>query len=148
MCVAWIIIKFHEIRMNRAALALVTQQLASGGPEAVAASKDLAAAINSAKGQLASSKGFVQRFFSLKAAHGIIMFVSWINIAGRWRVYVVGRVFMEGWLLGCRSNLHAINPRHLLVALAVASQWLGGSVALFCRGLVGWCGALSQPLPC
>jgi hypothetical protein len=61
---------------------MVTQQLAAGGPEAVAASKDLRAALVAAKVQLAGSKGFVGRFFSIKAAHGIIMFVSWINIAG------------------------------------------------------------------
>lgn len=68
--------------MERASLNMVTQQLASGGPAAVAASKDLQGAIGAAKAQLASSKGFVARFFSFKAAHGIIMFVSWINIAG------------------------------------------------------------------
>lgn len=68
--------------MDRAALKLVTQQLAAGGPGAVAASKDLRAAIGAAKAQIAGSRTFVQRFFSLKAAHGMIMFVSWINIAG------------------------------------------------------------------
>lgn len=82
MCVAWVIIKFHEMRMERAAMALVTQQLSAGGPEALAASKDLAGALAKAKGQLASRKGFMARFLSLKAAHGMIMFVSWINIAG------------------------------------------------------------------
>lgn len=83
MCIAWVLIKFHEMRMERQAMAIVTQQLAAGGPEAVAASKDLAAAVAAAKAQIAGSKGFVARFFSIKAAHGIIMFVSWINIAGR-----------------------------------------------------------------
>jgi hypothetical protein len=68
--------------MERAALNLVTQQLATGGPAAVAASKDLQGAIAAAKGQLASNKSFAARFFSYKAAHGMIMFVSWINIAG------------------------------------------------------------------
>jgi len=82
MCIAWIIIKFHEIRMERAALALVTQQLSAGGNEAVAASKNLGVALGAAKGQIAANKTFVQRFFSFKAAHGIIMFVSWINVAG------------------------------------------------------------------
>jgi hypothetical protein len=82
MCVAWIIIKFHELRMERAAMALVTQQLSAGGPESLAASKDLAGALAKAKGQLAGGKGFAARFMSLKAAHGMIMFVSWINIAG------------------------------------------------------------------
>lgn len=82
MCLAWILIKFHEMRMDRQAMNMVTQQLAAGGPEAVAASKDLRAALVAAKVQLAGSKGFVGRFFSIKAAHGIIMFVSWINIAG------------------------------------------------------------------
>jgi hypothetical protein len=82
MVVAWLIIKVHEVFMDRAALALVTQQLSAGGPEALAASKDLGAAIRAAKAQLAASKGFVARFLSLKAAHGVIMFVSWINVAG------------------------------------------------------------------
>lgn len=82
LCIAWVLIKFHEARMERAAMALVTQQLAAGGPEAVAASKDLQGAVAAAKAQLAGAKGFAGRFFSIKAAHGIIMFVSWINIAG------------------------------------------------------------------
>jgi hypothetical protein len=68
--------------MDRAALKLVTQQLASGGPGAVAASQDLQAAIGAAKAHIAGNRLFMQRFFSLKAAHGMIMFVSWINIAG------------------------------------------------------------------
>ncbi len=62
---------------------IVLLSATTGGPEAVAASKDLRAALVAAKVHLASSKGFVGRFFSIKAAHGIIMFVSWINIAGR-----------------------------------------------------------------
>lgn len=91
MCVAWMIIKFHELRMDRAALALVSQQLAAGGTEAAAASKDLGAALAAAKAQLAAKKGFLQRFLSLKAAHGMIMFVSWINIAGACSPEVVVR---------------------------------------------------------
>jgi hypothetical protein len=61
------------------ALAAVAQQIkASGG-----ISGDLGAMIAAEKGRIAAAKTFQQRLFSLKALHGILMFTSWINIAGR-----------------------------------------------------------------
>jgi hypothetical protein len=39
--------------------------------------------INAATVEIVNSKTFAQRFFSLKAAHGILFFVSWMQIAGR-----------------------------------------------------------------
>merc|ERR1712107_653645 len=33
--------------------------------------------------EVVNSKTFVQRFFSLKSLHGILFFVSWMQIAGR-----------------------------------------------------------------
>lgn len=35
------------------------------------------------KGQIVAERSTFQRFFSLKALHGILMFTSWINIVGR-----------------------------------------------------------------
>ena len=39
--------------------------------------------MNVATLEIVNSKTFAQRFFSLKAAHGILFFVSWMQIAGR-----------------------------------------------------------------
>ncbi|KAF6260707.1 hypothetical protein COO60DRAFT_1700173 [Scenedesmus sp. NREL 46B-D3] len=90
LTIGWIIIKFHEARMQRLALAAVARSLgdAPAGPitSGGISSKqplDLAARIDEEKGRIAGSKTFVQRFFSLKALHGMIMFTSWINIVGR-----------------------------------------------------------------
>jgi hypothetical protein len=91
LTIGWIIIKFHEARMERLALAAVAQSLAEApaGPITSAdasASKqplNLAARIGEEKGRIAASKTFAQRFFSIKALHGMIMFTSWINIVGR-----------------------------------------------------------------
>jgi hypothetical protein len=92
MTIGWVIIKFHEARMERLALAAVARSLADApaGPITsdglTTASKqplDLGARINEEKGRIAGSKTFVQRFFSIKALHGMIMFTSWINIVGR-----------------------------------------------------------------
>lgn len=79
LCVGWVIIKLHQSRMAAAAVARVqAQQLAAGEP-----AKDLGAALAAAAADIAASKGFAARFFSLKAAHGVIFFVSWINVSGR-----------------------------------------------------------------
>uniref|UniRef100_A0A383W6A7 Transmembrane protein n=1 Tax=Tetradesmus obliquus TaxID=3088 RepID=A0A383W6A7_TETOB len=97
MTIAWIIIKFHEARMQHLALAAVARSLAEAPAGPITSSDnsssssgtagkallDLDARINEEKGRIAASKTFAQRFFSIKALHGMIMFTSWINIVGR-----------------------------------------------------------------
>merc|ERR1712107_758582 len=44
---------------------------------------DLKQMMNDATAQVINSKTFSQRFFSLKSLHGILFFVSWMQIAGQ-----------------------------------------------------------------
>jgi hypothetical protein len=81
-CVAWLVIKVHESRMDRKAALLVQQQLAAGSAEAVL-KQGLPAALACARATVAANKTFAQRFLSLKALHGVLMFLSFINVAGR-----------------------------------------------------------------
>jgi hypothetical protein len=90
MTIGWIIIKFHESCMQRQALAAVATSLAEAPAGPITSDSatgkqplDLETRINEEKGRIAASKTFAQRFFSIKALHGMIMFTSWINIVGR-----------------------------------------------------------------
>lgn len=75
-----ILIKFHELQMDKLAFLAVQKDVTINGlPD----NMDLRQRVAAEKGRIAASKTFKQRLFSIKAAHGIIMFVSWINIAGR-----------------------------------------------------------------
>ena len=79
LCVGWVVINIHQVLMARAAERAAGARIkAEGGVPG----GDLPALIRAERGRIARSKNFVQRFFSLKAAHGVIMFVSWINISG------------------------------------------------------------------
>lgn len=79
LTIGWVLIKFHQARIERQAIRNVARDISVNG----LGSHDLAARIQQEKGRIADSKTFVERFFSIKALHGIIMFVSWINVAGR-----------------------------------------------------------------
>jgi uncharacterized membrane protein len=81
LTIGWVIISIHRARMAAAATAAAAARIkAEGG---VVPGGDLAALIAGERGRLAASKGFWARFVSLKALHGSLMFVSWINIVGR-----------------------------------------------------------------
>eukprot|EP00775_Hariotina_reticulata_P011295 gene11295-11445_t len=80
MCFAWILIIFHEMKMDRLATANVQQAINKVGGIPQGSLRDMIAA---EKGRIAASKTFRQRMLSIKAVHGAIMFTSWINIAGR-----------------------------------------------------------------
>ena len=66
--------------MDHLAMKKVQEHIMTNGTASIT---DLDTMINQAKGEIARSKNFYQRLFSLKAAHGVFMFTSWINIAGR-----------------------------------------------------------------
>jgi hypothetical protein len=55
------------------------RRLKNGG-EIVGSLEDM---IRAEKGEIIAERSVWQRFFSLKALHGILMFTSWINIVGR-----------------------------------------------------------------
>jgi len=79
MAVGWWLIKLHEIKMEKTAMLVVDQQIAANDPDAW----PLAQAIGRAKGKIARAKSFKNRMLSYKATHGVVMFLSWFNIAGR-----------------------------------------------------------------
>lgn len=78
LCIAWVLIIFHMQQMEQLATEFVEKKIAAGETPF-----DLQAQIDQAKGDIARNKTFVQRFFSWKAAHGILMVVSYCNIIGR-----------------------------------------------------------------
>eukprot|EP00878_Enallax_costatus_P031439 GHUV01034384.1.p1 GENE.GHUV01034384.1~~GHUV01034384.1.p1 ORF type:complete len:233 (+),score=70.01 GHUV01034384.1:45-701(+) len=80
MTIAWFMVKFHELNMDRLAFERVQNEIATNGLQRIT---DLRARVAAEKGKIAASKTFKQRFYSIKAAHGMIMFVSWMNITGR-----------------------------------------------------------------
>jgi len=78
MIFGWFIIKLHQNQLLNLALDMVDTWMQDGKvfgrlQEAVAEAKD----------QIAKSKTWAQRFVSYKAAHGILMTMSWMPIAGR-----------------------------------------------------------------
>jgi len=80
MTIAWLLINIHQILMDKQAAHNVQEAIKLNG---MGSNTSLEAMLKAEKGRIAASKTFRQRFFSIKALHGIIMFVSWINIAGR-----------------------------------------------------------------
>jgi hypothetical protein len=79
MIFGWFIIKQHQNQMTTRGLELVEQWL----KEEKMAGRSLMVALADAKDQISRAKTWVQRFISYKAAHGILMTLSWFNIAGR-----------------------------------------------------------------
>jgi hypothetical protein len=78
LTVGWIIIEIYKDNMNKLAVDAVAAEYSGKSMPT-----DLGAAINKAKGKIANSRTWKERFFSLKALHGMVMFTSWMNITGR-----------------------------------------------------------------
>jgi len=79
MIFAWFIIKVHQHKMLVGALEIVDAWVQEGKMNGRA----LAVAVDQAKAQIAMKKTWAQRVFSYKGTHGILMVLSWFNIAGR-----------------------------------------------------------------
>jgi len=90
LTVGWMAIVVHRNGMDRQARTVVQERLlekaklgtlgddANGGEDF-----DLSKMLDDAKTDVVNSKTFVQRLFSLKALHGTLFFVSWMQITGR-----------------------------------------------------------------
>lgn len=78
IAVGWPIIMVHQNKMTDQAMKEV-QASFTGRPF----EGDLSQLVQSQKGKIAQRKSCKERMWSLKAAHGIMMFLSWGNIAGR-----------------------------------------------------------------
>mmetsp|Transcript_17933 Transcript_17933/g.20328 ORF Transcript_17933/g.20328 Transcript_17933/m.20328 type:complete len:284 (+) Transcript_17933:82-933(+) len=96
LTIGWIVIIIHKQMINNQATVIVQQKLienmkkrGSSGDEdgtndtTTTTDLNLNDMMNDATMEIVKSKTFVQRFFSLKSMHGILFFVSWMQIAGR-----------------------------------------------------------------
>lgn len=79
MTLGWFVIKLHQNNMLNGALAMVDTWIEAG----TLGSRKLETAIAEAKQQISMAKTMGQRFKSSKSLHGILMTLSWFNIAGR-----------------------------------------------------------------
>lgn len=79
MIIGWFIIKLHQNQMLSRAHDLVDAWL----KEEKMKGRTVAVAIEEAKAQIAMAKTWAQRVFSYKGVHGMLMVLSWFNIAGR-----------------------------------------------------------------
>jgi len=79
LILGWFIIKVHQNQMLAGALEIVDSWVTEGKLKG----RPLAVAVEKAKEQIAMRKTWQQRVISYKAAHGILMVLSWWNIAGR-----------------------------------------------------------------
>jgi len=98
LTIGWVVIVIHRNGVDRAAQAVVQQRLLErertnakqpgtlGGdhddPNELK-DLDLPKMLNDAKTDAANSKTFLQRLISLKALHGTMFFMSWMQITGR-----------------------------------------------------------------
>lgn len=91
LAVGIITIKLHMIILERRAMQRVQEKIVKifKGEVKAEEGKDLMknfnleAEVGRAKGEISNEKGFIERFISFKAAHGLGMFVAWWNIFGR-----------------------------------------------------------------
>ncbi|KAI8471834.1 MAG: hypothetical protein J3K34DRAFT_520198 [Monoraphidium minutum] len=81
LTIGWVAISVHQSLTARKAIAAAAAAIkAEGG---AVPGGDLAALIGREKARIADERSVLRRVLSLKALHGAVMFVSWINIAGR-----------------------------------------------------------------
>lgn len=82
MTVAWILILVHRDMMDKKAFERVAKKIAKG-VLVLKEGESLETIVKKEKGAIAEEKTLLQRIFSLKAAHGALMFMSFMNIFGR-----------------------------------------------------------------
>jgi len=80
LAIGWFIVIIYRQNMDRIATDIAMQRISSNLTKGATDSTRI---INAIKGELADSRSFSQRMFSLKTLHGLLMTVSWVNIAGR-----------------------------------------------------------------
>eukprot|EP00751_Fragilariopsis_kerguelensis_P023506 CAMPEP_0170878668 /NCGR_PEP_ID=MMETSP0734-20130129/31155_1 /TAXON_ID=186038 /ORGANISM="Fragilariopsis kerguelensis, Strain L26-C5" /LENGTH=387 /DNA_ID=CAMNT_0011261401 /DNA_START=62 /DNA_END=1225 /DNA_ORIENTATION=+ len=92
LTIGWIVIIVHKQMINNQATVIVQKKLIEnmkrdgdedGTNDTTTTDLNLNDMMNDATMEIVKSKTFVQRFFSLKSMHGILFFVSWMQIAGR-----------------------------------------------------------------
>ena len=76
----WVLITVHKLKLEKKALTLISNEIHN---EIYNLNFDIKTKIINKKTDINNKKKCINRFFSLKAFHGIFMFLSWFNIAGR-----------------------------------------------------------------
>jgi len=88
LTIGWIVIIIYKQHIHKQATDIVQNQLINDMKRGTIRDKEhtdinLNAMMANATMEVVNSKTFAQRFFSLKSLHGILFFVSWMQIAGR-----------------------------------------------------------------
>jgi hypothetical protein len=96
LSLGWIVIIIYRHNMDKAATSLVSSRLiaelqvsnnkTTGGGDSTTtneATMNLQEMIAAAKVEIGTKKSFAERYFSFKTLHGVILFVSWFQFAGR-----------------------------------------------------------------
>ena len=81
LTLGWVCVKLHQHFMNEQILDEVQQKLKRSRSSLLLPL--LSQEMKTAAQSINDRKSWSQRMFSFKAAHGILMFVSWINMTGR-----------------------------------------------------------------
>jgi hypothetical protein len=76
LCIGWILIVFHKSWMEHQACILLQEK-------GIDSTKSLLEQIQATKQSIANQKSFTSRMVSYKAFHGIVMAISWANLAPR-----------------------------------------------------------------
>ena len=79
LTIGWILIKFHQIKMNKLAMRNLVNKLILNKSTKLNLEKEMKDQLN----EISSKKTFKERLFSYKSFHALFMFLSWFNIAGR-----------------------------------------------------------------
>jgi hypothetical protein len=82
LTVAWFLIKAHQLKYYNLAVEAVELDIKEG-KHADNADFTLRDEISTKTVEILNKRTLVQKMFSLKSSHGILMFTSWLNIAGR-----------------------------------------------------------------
>jgi hypothetical protein len=86
LTVGWGCVKMHQYFFLREVIGRMQERMRgraeTGGAEWLR-EVNLKEEMENARKEITGEKTTLQRFLSLKAAHGMLMFVSWVNIAGR-----------------------------------------------------------------
>jgi hypothetical protein len=78
----WFLIGFHQADLSKKALDSLELSMKTAS-DSLDAKKPLSVRFQEEKGAVIARRTFVERVFSYKSAHGILMLISWFNIAGR-----------------------------------------------------------------
>ncbi|KAJ3412657.1 hypothetical protein HDV05_000407 [Chytridiales sp. JEL 0842] len=117
LCVGWVVISFHQWILQTRAVANVESFLHTTQQGRLEPGQRLGDLIAQEKGKIIERRTFKEKMLSYKALHGIVMFLSWVNIAGRIFVTPIDPsgftchtypVYKPGYSLSSKDTLTAV----------------------------------------